>query len=513
MARNGSGVYELPAGTVATPSTTIESAKYNTFIADIAADQNVARPVTAGGTGGTTVAQAITALGLDAALALGGAATQGSKLSVRSTVSGYASSTIYKTADIAQTVTPTSDSDQTEATFTDYCAHHIYSEVPIGETNVVGKQRAGANYAYNYGTGGGRYAWGSTSEYWNERNADVLNGSGGLFISSLNYSSHGSTGRIRASSGLTAYSRNYRNSGQGMDFSYGAQFFADNYEAGTVGFGVGVYAAVRNTLYSSTLGGTGIITFAVGVESVIKNEANAGTITTAIGIRSAADEGGGIITNYYHYWMKAEIGSIGGNWYGIYGETLAPSYLAGNLYLGYLGGSGGGGLDHSLEIVNSGFRFLRMGDVITNATIKYGIIDVRPYTNSEEDTMVIGASSDAAANIIYIGGGFSSRNAATAVNFYTASAVNTVTGTSRMSIGLGVGVGASDPGAGKVNALNAYQVNGTQVVGARSTGWAAMTGSANVGSVYDTATVTLAQLAGRVMSLQAMVTAHGLAGA
>lgn len=53
---------------------------------------------------------------------------------------------------------------------------------------------------------------------------------------------------------------------------------------------------------------------------------------------------------------------------------------------------------------------------------------------------------------------------------------------------------------------------GTKVVGARDTGWAAMTGTANKNTAYDTSTVTLAQLAGRVMSLQAALTTHGLIG-
>lgn len=57
-----------------------------------------------------------------------------------------------------------------------------------------------------------------------------------------------------------------------------------------------------------------------------------------------------------------------------------------------------------------------------------------------------------------------------------------------------------------------FKVNGTQVVAARDTGWSAMTGAANKNTVYDTATITLAQLAGRVMSIQAALTAHGLLG-
>ncbi len=53
-------------------------------------------------------------------------------------------------------------------------------------------------------------------------------------------------------------------------------------------------------------------------------------------------------------------------------------------------------------------------------------------------------------------------------------------------------------------------VNDAQLVGATNTGWSAMTGTTNKASVYDTATVTTAQLAGRVMALQAALTTHGL---
>lgn len=56
-------------------------------------------------------------------------------------------------------------------------------------------------------------------------------------------------------------------------------------------------------------------------------------------------------------------------------------------------------------------------------------------------------------------------------------------------------------------------VNGNGVVSDRVTGYAAMTGTANKNAVYDTAGVSLAQLAGRVMQLQADLTTHGLIGA
>lgn len=62
--RDGSGVYSRPAGTVVTSGTTIESAKYNTFTADVEADLNTARPISTGGTGATSASAARTALGL-----------------------------------------------------------------------------------------------------------------------------------------------------------------------------------------------------------------------------------------------------------------------------------------------------------------------------------------------------------------------------------------------------------------------------------------------------------------
>lgn len=64
---------------------------------------------------------------------------------------------------------------------------------------------------------------------------------------------------------------------------------------------------------------------------------------------------------------------------------------------------------------------------------------------------------------------------------------------------------------GNVQATS-YKVGANQVVGARQTGWSAMTGTANIATAYDTSTVTLAQLAARVLSIQAAITTHGLIG-
>lgn len=63
--RNGSGVYSKPAGTTASPNTTIESSKFNAVIDDLVADANAARPITAGGTGATSAAAARAGLEID----------------------------------------------------------------------------------------------------------------------------------------------------------------------------------------------------------------------------------------------------------------------------------------------------------------------------------------------------------------------------------------------------------------------------------------------------------------
>jgi len=65
MPRNGSGVYSKPPNTTAQPNTTIRSAMFNSVVDDLAADANDPRPVTAGGTGVSSVEAARGVLSLD----------------------------------------------------------------------------------------------------------------------------------------------------------------------------------------------------------------------------------------------------------------------------------------------------------------------------------------------------------------------------------------------------------------------------------------------------------------
>lgn len=69
MPRNGSGVYSLPAGSTFTPNTLAQSSVVNSINNDIATDLNTVRPIVAGGTGASSAAAALAALGADAKVA------------------------------------------------------------------------------------------------------------------------------------------------------------------------------------------------------------------------------------------------------------------------------------------------------------------------------------------------------------------------------------------------------------------------------------------------------------
>jgi hypothetical protein len=64
MARNGSGVYSLPAGSTIANGDLSDATDLNTPLADIEADLNTPRPIVAGGTGASDAAGARTNLGL-----------------------------------------------------------------------------------------------------------------------------------------------------------------------------------------------------------------------------------------------------------------------------------------------------------------------------------------------------------------------------------------------------------------------------------------------------------------
>lgn len=64
MARNGAGVYSLPAGSTVANGDTSDASDINTPLQDLETDMNTPRPVVAGGTGASTAANARANLGL-----------------------------------------------------------------------------------------------------------------------------------------------------------------------------------------------------------------------------------------------------------------------------------------------------------------------------------------------------------------------------------------------------------------------------------------------------------------
>jgi hypothetical protein len=56
------------------------------------------------------------------------------------------------------------------------------------------------------------------------------------------------------------------------------------------------------------------------------------------------------------------------------------------------------------------------------------------------------------------------------------------------------------------------RIGAKQIIGARDTAWAPMTGTGNKSTTYDVTTITLPQLAARVAQLQAALATHGLIG-
>lgn len=73
-----SGTYSLPPGSYGAPNTKIQSSKYNAVIDDLAAANNVARPISAGGTGATNATVARANLGILGLVELAAAALKAS---------------------------------------------------------------------------------------------------------------------------------------------------------------------------------------------------------------------------------------------------------------------------------------------------------------------------------------------------------------------------------------------------------------------------------------------------
>ena len=121
----------------------------------------------------------------------------------------------------------------------------------------------------------------------------------------------------------------------------------------------------------------------------------------------------------------------------------------------------------------------------SHAVAKSGALSLIHYLLSEENVSVFYSHSGSTANSIEIGGGVSSQNAATLLQFYTAANTTTLTGTERMRID-----SAGNVGIGTNNPSEKLQVIGNTLASGDSAS-ATKTIGGKVRMEYDTATDTL----------------------
>ncbi|MBT4504681.1 MAG: hypothetical protein HOC74_43555, partial [Gemmatimonadetes bacterium] len=102
-----------------------------------------------------------------------------------------------------------------------------------------------------------------------------------------------------------------------------------------------------------------------------------------------------------------------------------------------------------LDIVGDSNGAVRVTNTGADATNKTLNLVLPEYTVANGHLRVIGGYASAADNTVDIGGGYSGYDAATKIRFYTGSALNTDTGTSRMEITAAgnVGIGTASPAA------------------------------------------------------------------
>lgn len=129
----------------------------------------------------------------------------------------------------------------------------------------------------------------------------------------------------------------------------------------------------------------------------------------------------------------------------------------------------------SLHIVNPTLAGqFRLQDVTTDVTTKYGVIGAAHYTNAQAAVSVATSASTATNNAVIVGGGVTSMNAATLIQFFTAANATTLTGTERVRITAAgsMGIGTPSP-TGKLTVSDAgaagYEINPTGGVGGGAT--------------------------------------------
>ena len=110
---------------------------------------------------------------------------------------------------------------------------------------------------------------------------------------------------------------------------------------------------------------------------------------------------------------------------------------------------------YNVDIVATNNGLIRIGSTEADNTAKAGRLVLRHYSNAQAPVYVLGAAAAANNNFVAIGGGSTTGNAATQIDFYTASNTTTVQGTSRLTIN-----SAGNIGAGTTTPAQKLEVNG-----------------------------------------------------
>jgi hypothetical protein len=173
--------------------------------------------------------------------------------------------------------------------------------------------------------------------------------------------------------------------------------------------------------------------------------ASAGNTGLNIGISGANGTGG-----ISRYGIKSALTSTGATSTNIAGYFSATG--ATNNY-GLIVENGNVGIGTTVpgaavDIVNGAVNSqLRLSNSAADATLKLGYMTLRPYGSAASDISLITGTSSAVDSTLRLGGGSGALNAATELQFYTASNTTTLMGTQRMTIdSVGkVGIGTTSP--------------------------------------------------------------------